>query len=99
MPRVRQISVACPRPPECEMLASGGNSTLETTTKRSFALKRENVGLLRRRGKQVDKFFANLWGVVVAVFPLAVIVMALPDYAVAPGVSSTSIAIGVFQWI
>ena len=48
---------------------------------------------------QVDKFFANLWWVVVAGFALAIIVMALPDYAIAPGVTSAGVATGVFQWL
>jgi uncharacterized membrane protein len=48
---------------------------------------------------QVDKFFAKLWWVVVAGFALAIIVMALPDYAIAPGVTSAGVATGVFQWL
>jgi len=47
----------------------------------------------------MDKFFANLWLVVLIGFGLAVILIALPDYAIAPGVSSTGIAIGVMQWL
>jgi uncharacterized membrane protein len=47
----------------------------------------------------MDKFFANLWAVVVAGFILAIVVMALPDYAIAPGVSSAGVATGVLQWL
>lgn len=47
----------------------------------------------------MDKFFANLWWVVVAGFALAILVMVLPDYAVAPGVTSAGIATGVFKWL
>jgi uncharacterized membrane protein len=47
----------------------------------------------------MDKFFANLWAVVVAGFILAVVVIALPDYAIAPGVSSAGVATGVLQWL
>ena len=47
----------------------------------------------------MDKFFANLWAVVLVGFGLAVIVIALPDYAIAPGVTSVGVATGVMQWI
>ena len=47
----------------------------------------------------MDKFFANLWLVVLIGFGLAVILIALPDYAIAPGVSSTGVATGVMQWL
>jgi uncharacterized membrane protein len=47
----------------------------------------------------MTKFFANLWWVVVTGFVLAIFVMLLPDYAIAPGVSSVGIANGVFQWL
>ena len=47
----------------------------------------------------MDKFFANLWAVVVVGFILAIVVIALPDYAVAPGVSSAGVATGVLQWL
>lgn len=47
----------------------------------------------------MTKFFANLWWVVVTGFVLALFVMLLPDYAIAPGVSSVGIANGVFQWL
>lgn len=47
----------------------------------------------------MDKFFANLWWVLVAGFALAFVIMMLPDYAVAPGVTSAGIATGVFQWL
>jgi uncharacterized membrane protein len=47
----------------------------------------------------MDKFFANLWLVVVVGFGLAAVVIALPDYAIAPGVSSAGIATGVLQWL
>ena len=47
----------------------------------------------------MDKFFANLWWVLVAGFALSFVIMMLPDYAVAPGVTSAGIATGVFQWL
>jgi len=47
----------------------------------------------------MTKFFANLWWVVVTGFVLAIFVMLLPDYAIAPGVSSVGIANGLFQWL
>ncbi len=47
----------------------------------------------------MDKFFANLWLVVLVGFGLAAILIALPDYAIAPGVSSFGIASGVMQWL
>jgi uncharacterized membrane protein len=47
----------------------------------------------------MDKFFSNLWAVVVVGFILAIIVIALPDYALAPGVSSYGLATGVLQWL
>jgi uncharacterized membrane protein len=47
----------------------------------------------------MDKFFANLWLVVVVGFGLALVVIALPDYAIAPGVSSAGVATGVLQWL
>ena len=47
----------------------------------------------------MDKFFANLWWVLVVGFGLAILMMMLPDYAIAPGVSSAGIAGGVFQWL
>jgi uncharacterized membrane protein len=49
--------------------------------------------------EKMTKFFANLWWVVVTGFVLALFVMLLPDYAIAPGVSSVGIANGVFQWL
>jgi uncharacterized membrane protein len=66
---------------------------------RRFALKRAMRGRCEEGESQVDKFFANLWWVVVAGFALAIIVMALPDYAIAPGVTSAGVATGVFQWL
>jgi uncharacterized membrane protein len=47
----------------------------------------------------MDKFFANLWLVVLVGFGLALVVIALPDYAIAPGVSSAGVATGVLQWL
>jgi uncharacterized membrane protein len=47
----------------------------------------------------MDKFFANLWWVLVVGFGLAILLMMLPDYAIAPGVSSSGVATGVFQWL
>jgi len=47
----------------------------------------------------MDKFFANLWLVVLVGFGLAAVVIALPDYSIAPGVSSFGIASGVLQWL
>jgi uncharacterized membrane protein len=47
----------------------------------------------------MDKFFANLWLVVLVGFGAALVVIALPDYAIAPGVSSAGIATGVLQWL
>ena len=47
----------------------------------------------------MEKFFSNLWAVVVVGFILAIIVIALPDYALAPGVSSYGLATGVLQWL
>jgi uncharacterized membrane protein len=47
----------------------------------------------------MDKFFANLWAVVLIGFGLAAVLIALPDYAIAPGVSSFGIATGVMQWL
>jgi uncharacterized membrane protein len=47
----------------------------------------------------MDKFFGNLWLVLVVGFGLAVVVIALPDYAIAPGVSSFGVASGVLQWL
>jgi uncharacterized membrane protein len=47
----------------------------------------------------MDKFFANLWLVVVIGFGLALVLIALPDYAIAPGVSSFGLASGVLQWL
>jgi len=47
----------------------------------------------------MDKFFGNLWWVLVAGFALAIVVMMLPDYALAPGVTSAGVATGVFQWL
>ncbi|MES2118965.1 MAG: urate hydroxylase PuuD [Pseudomonadota bacterium] len=47
----------------------------------------------------MDKFFANLWAVLVAGFALSFVIMMLPDYALAPGVTSAGIATGVFQWL
>jgi uncharacterized membrane protein len=48
---------------------------------------------------EMDKFFANLWAVLVAGFVLAIVIMLLPDYAIAPGVGTAGIAGGVFQWL
>jgi uncharacterized membrane protein len=47
----------------------------------------------------MDKFFGNQWLVVLIGFGLAVVVIALPDYAIAPGVSSFGLALGVLQWL
>jgi uncharacterized membrane protein len=47
----------------------------------------------------MDKFFANLWLVVLVGFGVAAVVVALPDYSLAPGVSSAGIAAGLLQWI
>ncbi len=47
----------------------------------------------------MDKFFANLWLVVLIGFGLAVVLVALPDYALAPGVSSVGMATGLLQWL
>jgi uncharacterized membrane protein len=47
----------------------------------------------------MDKFFGSLWSALVTGFVLAIVVMMLPDYAIAPGVSSVGIANGVFQWL
>ncbi len=47
----------------------------------------------------MDKFFANLWWVLAIGFGVAGVVMALPDYAIAPGVTSAGVAAGVFQWL
>ena len=47
----------------------------------------------------MDKFFANLWLVVLVGFGAALVVIALPDYAIAPGVSSAGVATGVLQWL
>jgi uncharacterized membrane protein len=47
----------------------------------------------------MDKFFANLWLVVMIGFGLAIILIALPDYAIAPGVTSSGMATGVLQWL
>jgi len=47
----------------------------------------------------MDKFFANLWLVVMIGFGLAIILLALPDYAIAPGVTSSGMATGVLQWL
>jgi uncharacterized membrane protein len=47
----------------------------------------------------MDKFFANLWLVVLVGFGAAAVLIALPDYSIAPGVSSFGIASGVMQWL
>lgn len=47
----------------------------------------------------MDKFFANLWLVLLIGFGAAAILVALPDYSIAPGVSSYGIASGVMQWL
>jgi uncharacterized membrane protein len=47
----------------------------------------------------MDKFFANLWLVVLVGFGLAVILTAIPDFALAPGVSSFGLATAAMQWI
>ena len=47
----------------------------------------------------MDKFFANLWLVVMIGFGLAIILIALPDYSIAPGVTSSGMATGVLQWL
>jgi uncharacterized membrane protein len=47
----------------------------------------------------MDKFFANLWLVLVIGFGAAAILAALPDYSIAPGVSSYGMASGVMQWL
>lgn len=47
----------------------------------------------------MDKFFANLWLVVVIGFGAAAILVALPDYGIAPGVTSFGIAVGLLQWL
>ena len=47
----------------------------------------------------MDKFFANLWLVVLVGFGLAVVLTAIPDFAIAPGVSSFGLATAAVQWI
>ncbi len=47
----------------------------------------------------MDKFFANLWLVVMIGFGLAIVLIALPDYSIAPGVTSSGMATGVLQWL
>jgi len=47
----------------------------------------------------MDKFFANLWLVLLIGFGAAAILIALPDYSIAPGVSSYGVASGVMQWL
>jgi uncharacterized membrane protein len=47
----------------------------------------------------MDKFFANLWLVVLIGFGLAVVLIALPDYSIAPGVTSSGMAAGLLQWL
>ena len=46
----------------------------------------------------MDKFFANLWLVVLIGFGLAAILMGLPDFAAAAGVSA-GILTAAFQWL
>jgi uncharacterized membrane protein len=47
----------------------------------------------------MDKFFANLWLVVLVGFGAAIVLIALPDYSIAPGVTSAGVAAGVLQWL
>ena len=47
----------------------------------------------------MDKFFANLWLVVLIGFGLAAVLVALPVFSIAPGVSSFGIAAGLMQWL
>ena len=47
----------------------------------------------------MDKLFANLWLVVLIGFGAAAVLIALPDYSIAPGVSSFGLAAGVMQWL
>ena len=47
----------------------------------------------------MDKFFANLWLVVMIGFGLAIVLIALPDYSIAPGVTSSGMATGILQWL
>ncbi|HUG45243.1 MAG TPA: urate hydroxylase PuuD [Sphingomicrobium sp.] len=46
----------------------------------------------------MDKFFANLWLVVLVGFGLAAVLIAMPDFADAAGVSAGLLA-GLFQWL
>ena len=46
----------------------------------------------------MDKFFANLWVVVLVGFGLAVILTGFPDYAEAVGVAN-GLLTGIFQWL
>ena len=47
----------------------------------------------------MDKFFANLWLVLLIGFGAAAVLVALPDYSIAPGVSSYGLASGLMQWL
>lgn len=47
----------------------------------------------------MDKFFANLWLVLLIGFGLAVVLMAIPDYSLSPGVSAFGLASGLLQWL
>jgi uncharacterized membrane protein len=47
----------------------------------------------------MDKFFANLWLVLLIGFGLAVVLMTIPDYSLSPGVSAFGLASGVLQWL
>ena len=46
----------------------------------------------------MDKFFANLWLVVVVGFAVPGVLMGLPDFANAPGVQN-GVATAAFQWV
>ena len=50
-------------------------------------------------GDNMDKLFANLWLVVLIGFGLAAVLIAIPDYSIAPGVSTFGLASGVMQWL
>ena len=47
----------------------------------------------------MDKFFANLWAVVLVGFGIAVVLVALPEYSIAPCVTSAGVAAGLLQWL
>src|SRR6476661_4789322 len=54
-PSKRRIPLLSPRPREPQMLAPEGFSTLETTTKRSFAPKRSQSGMLAIKKGEADE--------------------------------------------